>query len=300
MYAGFWKRFFAFLIDSIIIFIIYILSLVLLIFAFMNDSSKYMLNIYYMLFYLFSFSLTILYWTIFECSSWQATPGKKALGIKVADMQGNRLSFLHSLRRNLCKIVSNFTFYVGYVMAGFTVRRQALHDKMSSCLVIDKNADGGLLQPLPKASPVTVIVAVSAVLIPVFLMILGVLAAIIVPSVIMAGSRIESSKAIKYMSSIKQIQQYYQIEKGVYASSVQELLNFKLGLASADYGPDLKNDADFTYNFLPSAISGKYNKYPGYTLTFCYDSDVKCIDVKSSQFEKLKIAAPQECCIKEK
>ena len=73
MYAGFWRRFFAFLIDAFIVFVIYILAFVGLIFAFMKGGSDYMRNMYFLAFYLFTFALNILYWTLFECSSWQWT-----------------------------------------------------------------------------------------------------------------------------------------------------------------------------------------------------------------------------------
>lgn len=299
MYAGFWRRFFAFLIDAFIVFVIYILAFVGLVFAFMKGGSDYMRNMYFLAFYLFTFALNILYWTLFECSSWQATPGKKALGIKVTDMDGNKLNFAQSLGRNLGKIVSNFTFYIGYVMAGFTVRRQALHDKMAGCLVIDKNANPALLQPLPKASLFMIIVSITAVLLPLFLLVLVVLAAILIPSFMMLGSRIEASKALADMASVREMQRYYKSEKGVYASSMEELLDFKAESARPDFGPILKNNADFTYTFLPFGVSGKYNQSLGYTLTSCYDSDIECADVELTQFKKLKIAAPQECCIKE-
>ena len=289
MYAGFWRRFLAFLIDAFIVFVIYKLVFVGLISAFMKGGSDYMRN-------LFTFALSILYWTLFECSSWQATPGKKALGIKVTDMDGNKLNFAQSLGRNLGKIVSSFTFYIGCVMAGFTVRRQALHDKMAGCLVIDKNANPALLQPLPKASLFKIIVSITAVFLPLFLLPLVVLAATLF---MMLGSRIEASKALADMASVREMQRYYKSEKGVYASSMEELLDFKAESARPDFGPILKNNADFTYTFLPFGVSGKYNQSLGYTLTSCYDSDIECADVELTQFKKLKIAAPQECCIKE-
>jgi uncharacterized RDD family membrane protein YckC len=86
------------------------------------------------------FAITIgatwLYYTLFEASSWQATPGKRVLKIYVTDMFGQRPTFARIAGRNFAKIISNLTFLVGYVVAGFTVKKQALHDLISSCLVL--------------------------------------------------------------------------------------------------------------------------------------------------------------------
>jgi uncharacterized RDD family membrane protein YckC len=76
-----------------------------------------------------------LYYTLFEASPWQATPGKKILRLYVADLSGRRVSFGRALLRNLARQLSGI-FFVGYIMAGFTEKKQALHDILSSCLVL--------------------------------------------------------------------------------------------------------------------------------------------------------------------
>lgn len=86
------------------------------------------------------FAITIaatwFYYTLFEASNWQATPGKRVLKIYVTDMFGQRPTFARIAGRNFAKIISNLTFLVGYLVAGFTVKKQALHDLISSCLVL--------------------------------------------------------------------------------------------------------------------------------------------------------------------
>jgi uncharacterized RDD family membrane protein YckC len=82
----------------------------------------------------------VLYFPVLECSSLQATPGKLALGIKVTDMQGNRIGFGRALGRNLAKIISAIILYIGFIMAGFTQKKQALHDMIAGCLVVAKSA----------------------------------------------------------------------------------------------------------------------------------------------------------------
>ena len=78
------------------------------------------------------------YWAAFESSKWQASPGKMALGIKVTDLNGNRISFARASGRYFAKILSGLTLLVGYFMAAFTARKQALHDIIAGCLVVNK------------------------------------------------------------------------------------------------------------------------------------------------------------------
>ena len=87
-----------------------------------------------------AFAITIaaslLYYTTFEASVWQATPGKRALRLYVADLNGQRVTFARAALRNLAKMISSLTFLVGYLIAGFTEKKQALHDILASCLVL--------------------------------------------------------------------------------------------------------------------------------------------------------------------
>ncbi|AKQ47380.1 hypothetical protein TH63_00150 [Rufibacter radiotolerans] len=80
--------------------------------------------------------INLLYKSILESSSWQATIGKKALNLKVTDEQGHRISFLRSLGRTLATFISAFILFIGYIMAAFSSRKQALHDKIASTLVV--------------------------------------------------------------------------------------------------------------------------------------------------------------------
>ena len=71
-----------------------------------------------------------------ESSSRQATLGKMALGLKVSDLKGNRISFARASGRHFAKIVSGMILLIGYIMAGFTNRKQALHDMIAETLVL--------------------------------------------------------------------------------------------------------------------------------------------------------------------
>jgi len=78
-----------------------------------------------------------LYSAYCESSEWQATPGKKLLNLVVTDLNGNRVTFGRASGRFFAKMVSGLIpFGIGYIMAGFTERKQALHDVIASCLVL--------------------------------------------------------------------------------------------------------------------------------------------------------------------
>jgi uncharacterized RDD family membrane protein YckC len=83
---------------------------------------------------------TWLYFAYLESSEWQGTAGKKVLGLIVTDMQGQRVTFARASGRHFAKLVTSFIpLGIGYAMAGFTEKRQALHDMIASCLVLRKN-----------------------------------------------------------------------------------------------------------------------------------------------------------------
>jgi len=153
-YAGFWLRFLALLIDNVVMGIAFILILIPLIFLTglgsflggfhpdedMNDAGVMMIIGFVFLIATCSLVLTWLYHAFMESSEWQATLGKKALGLVVTDMTGQRVSFGRSTGRHFGKIVTNLIpALIGYIMAGFTEKKQALHDILAGCLVLRRN-----------------------------------------------------------------------------------------------------------------------------------------------------------------
>lgn len=77
-----------------------------------------------------------LYYAACESSGWQATPGKLALGLQVTDESGQRIGFALATGRYFGMIVSVLTLCVGFLLAGWTARKQALHDLMVGCCVV--------------------------------------------------------------------------------------------------------------------------------------------------------------------
>ncbi len=84
------------------------------------------------------FLVAPLYYALMESSAGQATLGKRALGIKVTDMNGRRISFGHALGRWFAAALSYLTLYIGFLMAAFTDRKRALHDFVAGTQVVDR------------------------------------------------------------------------------------------------------------------------------------------------------------------
>jgi uncharacterized RDD family membrane protein YckC len=84
------------------------------------------------------YAISILYYAIMESSKAQGSVGKLALGIKVTDMDGNRITFGKALLRSIGKIISSMIMCIGYLMAAFTDKKQALHDMIATTLVVKK------------------------------------------------------------------------------------------------------------------------------------------------------------------
>ncbi|MGA7295692.1 MAG: RDD family protein [Terriglobales bacterium] len=76
-----------------------------------------------------------LYGAFMESSSYQATLGKMICGLKVTDLNGNRISFERATGRHFAKWLSGMILCIGYIMVGFTERKQGLHDLLAGTLV---------------------------------------------------------------------------------------------------------------------------------------------------------------------
>ena len=129
-YAGFWKRFAALVVDGIVVSLAFI-PFVLAIIPFANDSTdKEFIGLIFL--------ASWLYFAGMESSRQQGTLGKILLGIKVTDLSGQPISFGKASIRHFSKIISGFILYVGYIMAAFTPKKQALHDQIANCLVVNR------------------------------------------------------------------------------------------------------------------------------------------------------------------
>ena len=80
-----------------------------------------------------------LYFALCESSRWQATPGKLALNLGVTDEYGRPIGFARATGRYFGKYISALILCIGFLLAAWTERKQALHDLMAGCCVVRKD-----------------------------------------------------------------------------------------------------------------------------------------------------------------
>ncbi|HTZ72666.1 MAG TPA: RDD family protein [Candidatus Aquilonibacter sp.] len=152
-YAGFWLRVVAALLDNIIL-TVPIAPLVILMFASILPGlaiargnpafviAAFLPRLIFLVILLLA--MKWLYWALMESSSWQATLGKKALGLYVTDLEGLRVSFGKASGRfwsgrGLSMVpLGNLYYLVDCICCGFTDKKQAVHDMIAGCLVMRK------------------------------------------------------------------------------------------------------------------------------------------------------------------
>jgi uncharacterized RDD family membrane protein YckC len=155
VYAGFWLRLVADIVDNILLGIPYSF-LAVMIFASaipvlrglagtQNPNPVLILALLgsrMLLFGVLYLLGTWLYWSLLESSAWQATLGKKALGLYVTDLQGSRVSFGKASGRffagrgiSFVPSIGGLYYLIDCIMVAFTEKKQALHDMIASCLV---------------------------------------------------------------------------------------------------------------------------------------------------------------------
>ncbi|QSZ27609.1 RDD family protein [Aceticella autotrophica] len=142
-YAGFWRRFVAFIIDYIIVLIP--LKIIQAVFFPINNlpSNDQMLAtgaIFHSIAMINIIGTIInwLYFALMESSNKQATLGKMVMGIYVTDLEGNRIGFARATGRYFAKLISALILCIGFMMAGWTKKKQALHDMIAGTLVLRK------------------------------------------------------------------------------------------------------------------------------------------------------------------
>ncbi|MCL2337072.1 MAG: RDD family protein [Firmicutes bacterium] len=136
VYAGFFSRVAAFLIDSVILSLVFMLLFFVLLggvtFETSDSSGAHVI-------FWFMFALMLLYSAFMESSPRQGTLGKMAVGIKVTSLDGGRLSFVNALGRAAMKTLSVVFFCIGCLIAAFTEKHQAFHDFPAGSVVVKKS-----------------------------------------------------------------------------------------------------------------------------------------------------------------
>jgi uncharacterized RDD family membrane protein YckC len=153
-YGGFWARFVAYVIDGFVVGIPFLLVATFLFFLFGGfrwmarqsvtgpaDTAFAGMLVFGVSSVTFLYLMAgWLYFALMESSARQATLGKAAMSLYVTNLGGRRLTLGHATGRFFAKIVSAMVpLAIGYIMAGFTEKKQALHDMIAATLVLKKS-----------------------------------------------------------------------------------------------------------------------------------------------------------------
>lgn len=153
-FAGFWRRFIAYMIDGFIIGIVFFILMIVAGVAYfagaMSGDSGAMiarltdpeqvtaLSLWLWVFLIF---MNIAYFTYFHGSTGRS-PGKMLLGLQVVTAQGNPVSFGIAFLRSVGYLISSIAFCLGYIWVGFDKKKQGWHDKIAGTVVIIREPEG--------------------------------------------------------------------------------------------------------------------------------------------------------------
>jgi len=144
VYAGFWRRVAASIIDSFLISLVTLpvvipLGLAAGVFGAAHEDTGWVASLLLqVVVQCLSLLLTVTYFSCFHASRLMASPGKLAVGIKVVRSDGRRLTLGRSIGRGFAYYLSFLTLYIGALMVAFTQRKQGLHDLVCDTLVVDR------------------------------------------------------------------------------------------------------------------------------------------------------------------
>jgi uncharacterized RDD family membrane protein YckC len=153
MNIGFWKRLLAYVIDTVLLIkAVHIVTVVIMIFSIPvmaviggvasqltgADSEEAFENILLGVIMVVSLVVCWLYFVCLESSKLQSTFGKLAVGAIVTDSKGERITFARANGRYWSRCLSTLPVLIGYIMAGFTANKQALHDRVAKTYVVDR------------------------------------------------------------------------------------------------------------------------------------------------------------------
>ena len=163
MYAGFWRRFAAAILDLLIL-IVPMLVIGIVVALITGPKSRATLAAD-----LGTLFIPWLYFAVMESSRRGATLGKIAFGMRVVDLRGDRISFFRASGRFFAKAFSIASLTLGFLMVAVTLRKQALHDIVASCLVVNREvapadlAQAGLAQPMSFRAITLLVIGVISV-----------------------------------------------------------------------------------------------------------------------------------------
>lgn len=145
--SGFWRRFWALFMDGFVLSAVFMPFFFLLVFPLMTQhanqlsdaetAASAMIEIWAAIlpFAVLAGAGRWLYFALFQASRKQATLGQMALGIRVTDLEGRRISFARASGRHFAHIITGLTFGIGYLTVLFTEKKQCVHDMIAGTMV---------------------------------------------------------------------------------------------------------------------------------------------------------------------
>lgn len=205
VYAGFWRRLGAYVIDNFILTVAFYVAVILVGLIVYGagiakpetrDAGQWFIISLLPLYYVGA----ALYYGLQESSRHQATVGKRALGIKVTDAHGRRLTRGRAFGRWFAAALSYLTVYIGFIMAAFTGRKQALHDMVAETLVVDRWAYTEFPERQQRhVGALAVILSLVLLVVP----IIAILAAIAIPAYQEYMLRAQTAEAMAAAAPVK-------------------------------------------------------------------------------------------------
>ncbi len=269
-YAGFWIRWIANFIDGLVLIIPTIIVGLIIKFTTFGAVQSVFISI--------SGLLVSWIYFVWMTNKYQATLGKRALGIQVVSDKSENLSLGQViLRETIGKFISMVILFIGYIMAGFTKRKQALHDKIASTLVVYKDPN--------KKVTVWIIVIVIIASLLILAVIIGILVSIVLVSLNSARNKAQDAATKANISSVIPVAIMYQDNRGTLKGFVPNFgVQFKkcTGNPIVNISPDGQNMAIFAKLCDPKSES----KY------FCDDLNSNSAEVDENYAKSGKTLCP--------
>lgn len=168
LYAGFWRRAAAICVDGFMVFLATVL-----VSRVVSDG---------MVLRLVAVVVACAYYAGFHSSTWQATVGKRIYGIKVTDDKGGRISLPRAIGRYFATWLSGLLLGIGFLMAGFSHKKQALHDMICGTVVVNRDAQPNEVVAGGGVMPVTIGIWIFLVLLLLLPFVGGLLSALWMPA----------------------------------------------------------------------------------------------------------------------
>jgi uncharacterized RDD family membrane protein YckC/Tfp pilus assembly major pilin PilA len=236
-YAGFWKRFAAYIIDRMILTAaVFVCAMVIgIVLAARGNSGgpDDAATIAVIGFYAVPYIGYIFYCVLMESSRHQGTLGKMALGIVVTDLEGRRIGPGRAFGRLFASLLNNLTLAIGWMMAGWTERKQGLHDMVAGTLVLDRaparapTAYNRASPAAPRAAPAPSkpmpVWAIGLIVLGAMVPVLGILAAIAIPAYSDYTERAKVAEGLSAAAAYKVAITESYLNKGALPDTLEEV-----------------------------------------------------------------------------